>query len=144
MRQYEIEHRLTHRMKRQAVLHRDDPPPYRAIIHEAALRMGFGGTEVTRGQLKHLAEMSELPHIDVRIIAFGTDNFPTSGQSFDYVEGAVPQLDTVQLDSCHKACEFLDAETQLAKYRAVLDHLETCAFSPAQSRDFIHRLAREL
>jgi transcriptional regulator with XRE-family HTH domain len=144
MRQYEIEHRLTHRMKRQAILHRDDPPPYRAIIHEAALRMGFGGPEVTRGQLEHLAETSELPHVDVRIVPFGTDSFPTTGQSFDYLEGPVPQLDTVQLDSCHGACEFLDAEAQLAKYRAVLDHLESCALTQPQSRDFLHRMAQDI
>lgn len=113
MRQYEIEHRLTHRMKRQGVLHRDDPPPYTAIIHETALRMAFGSSVVARGQLKHLIDMSELPNVTLRVIPFGVDHFPTTGQSFDYVEGPVPQLDTVQLDSAHGACEFLDAEAQL-------------------------------
>ncbi|MFF8596067.1 helix-turn-helix domain-containing protein [Streptomyces sp. NPDC015220] len=143
MRQYEIEHRLTHRMKRQGILHRDDPPPYTAIIHEAALRMGFGGPDITRGQLKHLNDMSELPHVTVRVIPFGTTSFPTTGQSFDYLQGSVRQLDTVQLDSCHGACEFLDAEAQLSKYRAVLDRMESCALATAASRDFIHRIAQE-
>jgi transcriptional regulator with XRE-family HTH domain len=144
MRQYEIEHRLTFRIKRQGVLHRENPPPYLAIIHEAALRMGFGGPVVARGQLKHLIGMSELPHVTVRIIPFGADHFPSTGQSFDYVEGAVPQLDTVQLDTHHGGCGFLDAEAQLSKYRAVLDHMESCALGPAESRDFIHRLIRDL
>lgn len=144
MRQYEIEHRLTHRLKRQGVLHRQDPPPYTAIIHEAALRMGFGGTVVARGQLKHLADISELPHVDLRVVPFGAAHFPTTGQSFDYVEGPVPQLDTVQLDSHHGACEFLDAEAQLSKYRAVLDGMEACAFAPIESRDFIHHLIQDL
>ncbi|RZB17231.1 XRE family transcriptional regulator [Streptomyces sp. F001] len=144
MRQYEIEHRLTHRIKRQGVLHREDPPPYKAIIHETALRMGFGGPAVTRGQLKHLLDMSELPHVAVRVIPFGTDHFPTTGQSFDYVEGPVPQLDTVQLDTHHGACEFLDAEAQLSKYRAVLDRMEACALDPAESRDFIHHRLQNL
>jgi len=144
MRQYEVEHRLTHRIKRQGVLHRENPPSYSAIIHETALRMGFGGPVVTLGQLKHLLDMSELPHVTVRVVPFGTDHFPTTGQSFDYVEGPVPQLDTVQLDSHHGACEFLDAEAQLSKYRSVLDRMESCALSPAESRDFIHRLIRDL
>ncbi|MFI0515259.1 helix-turn-helix domain-containing protein [Streptomyces sp. WSLK1-5] len=144
MRQYEMEHRLTHRLKRQGVLHRQDPPPYTAIIHEAALRMGFGGPVVARGQLKHLADMSELPHVELRVIPFGAAHFPTTGQSFDYVEGAVPQLDTVQLDSHHGACEFLDAEAQLSKYRAVLDGMESCALPPTTSRDFIHHLIHDL
>ncbi|MFJ9004651.1 helix-turn-helix domain-containing protein [Streptomyces canus] len=144
MRQYEMEHRLTHRLKRQGVLHRQDPPPYTAIIHEAALRMGFGGPVVARGQLKHLADMSELPHVELRVIPFGAAHFPTTGQSFDYAEGPVPQLDTVQLDSHHRACEFLDAEAQLSKYRAVLDGMESCALPSTASRDFIHHLIHDL
>lgn len=144
MRQYEIEHRLTHRLKRQGVLHRQDPPPYTAIMHEAALRMGFGGPVVARGQLKHLTDMSELPHVTLRVIPFGAGQFPTPGQSFDYVEGPVPQLDTVQLDSRHGACEFLDAEAQLSKYRAVLDGMESCSLPPTESRDFIQHLIQDL
>ncbi len=144
MRQYEIEHRLTHRIKRQGILHRDHPPSYTAILHEAALRMGFGGPAVTLGQLKHLIDMSELPHVTVRVIPFGASRFPTTGQSFDYVAGPVPPLDTVQLDSQHGACEFLDAETQLSKYRAVLDRMGSCALSCTESRDFMKRCAQEL
>ncbi|MFE7276079.1 helix-turn-helix domain-containing protein [Streptomyces sp. NPDC057623] len=144
MRQYEIEHRLTHRIKRQGLLHRAVPPPYTATIHETALRMGFGGPVVSRGQLKHLIDMSELPHVTLRVIPFGTDRFPTTGQSFDYVEGPAPQLDTVQLDSHHGGCEFLDAEAQLSKYRAVLDRLESCALDPAKTRDFIHHRIQDL
>lgn len=144
MRQYEVEHRLTHRIKRQGVLHRESPPPYTAIVHEAALRMGFGGPEVTLGQLKHLTDMSELAHVTVRVIPFGVAGFPTTGQSFDYIEGPVQQLDTVQLDTHYGACEFLDAETQLRKYRAVLDRMESCALGPAESRDFIHRITQDI
>jgi transcriptional regulator with XRE-family HTH domain len=144
MRQYEIEHRLTYRIKRQGILHRVNPPPYSAIIHESALRMGFGGSEVSRGQLNHLLDMGELPHITVRVIPFGTENYPSTGQSFDYVHGPVHHLDTVQLDAHHGGCGFLDAETQLGKYRDVLDHMESCALTPAASRDFIDRLAQNI
>ncbi|GGL72175.1 transcriptional regulator [Streptomyces fumigatiscleroticus] len=143
LRQYEIEHRLTHRIKRQGILHRDTPPPYSALIHESALRMGFGGPTIARGQLRHLLEMSELPHVTVRVITFGTEYFPSTGQSFDYVEGPVRQLDTVQLDTHHGGCGFLDAEAQLGKYRAVLEHMESCALGVADSRDFIHCLLQE-
>ncbi|MGW0821524.1 helix-turn-helix domain-containing protein [Streptomyces sp. NPDC002845] len=143
MRQYEIEHRLTYRIKRQGILHREHPPPYTAIIHETALRMGFGGSDVSRGQLKHLLELSELPHVTVRVIPFGTEYFPSTGQSFDYVEGRVAQLDTVSLDTHHGGCEFLDAEALLSKYRSVLDHMESCALGPTESRGFIHNLIQD-
>lgn len=61
LRQYEIEHRLTHRIKRQGILYRSNPTPYLVTIHEAALRMGFGGRAVAVEQLRHLVDMSELP-----------------------------------------------------------------------------------
>ncbi|MFI2432540.1 helix-turn-helix domain-containing protein [Streptomyces sp. NPDC018693] len=143
MRQYEIEHRLTYRIKRQGILHREEPPPYSAIIHESALRMSFGGPDVKRGQLKHLLGMSELPNVTIRAIPFDSEHYPSTGQSFDYVEAPVPQLDTVQLDTHHGGCGFLDAEAQLSKYRAVLDHMESCALGPAESRDFIHSLIQD-
>ncbi|MEH0419203.1 helix-turn-helix domain-containing protein [Streptomyces sp. B21-083] len=144
MRQYEIEHRLTHRMKRQGILHRTGPLPYSAIIHESALRMGFGGPDVRRGQLKHILDMSEARNVTVRVIPFDTEYYPSTGQSFDYVVGPVPQLDTVQLDTHHGGCGFLDAEAQLGKYRTVLDHMESCALDPTDSRDFIHRLVQNI
>ncbi|MFI1762044.1 helix-turn-helix domain-containing protein [Streptomyces sp. NPDC020800] len=143
LQQYEIEHRLTHRIKRQGILHRDDPTPYTATIHEAALRMGFGGRDAAAAQLKHLVAMSELPHVTIRVIPFGEASFHGTGQGVDYVAGAVPQLDTVQLDT-HHGCEFLDGEAQLSKYRSVVDHMEASALTPEASRDLVERLARHL
>ncbi|MQY32124.1 hypothetical protein SRB17_00650 [Streptomyces sp. RB17] len=141
LRQYEIEHRVSHRIKRQEILHRDDPPPYSAVIHECALHMGYGGPTTVRAQLEHLLDMSELEHVTVRVIPFGKGCFPGTGQSIDYLVGHVPQLDTVQLDT-HHGCEFLDAEAQLDKYRFVLDRMEANALKPAESRDLIHRIAQ--
>jgi hypothetical protein len=130
-------------MKRQAILYRAVPTPYTATVHEAALRMGFGGRDTARAQLKHLSTMSELPHVTLRVIPFGEAHFHGTGQGIDYVAGAVPQLDTVQLDA-HHGCEFLDGEAQLNKYRAVVNRMESSALSPEASRDLIHRIAQEL
>jgi transcriptional regulator with XRE-family HTH domain len=143
LRQYEVEHRLTHRMKRQGILHREEPTPYTATIHEAALRMGYGGRDVAVAQLRHILDMSELPHVTVRVVPFGKESFHGTGQGVDYVAGAVRQLDTVQLDT-HHGCEFLDGEAQLGKYRAVIDHMEASALDPEGSRDLIRRIARDL
>ncbi|MFE9765741.1 helix-turn-helix domain-containing protein [Streptomyces sp. NPDC005808] len=141
LRQYEVEHRVTHRIKRQGILHRETPPPYTAVIHESALHMGYGGPATVRGQLQHLLAVGELDHVTVRIIPFGKGSFPGTGQSIDYLNGVVPQLDTVQLDT-HHGCDFLDAEAQLTKYRVVLDRMEASALKPSDSRDLIHRIAQ--
>lgn len=139
---YEVEHRLSHRIKRQGILHGSQAVRYTALIHEAALRMGFGGRDIARAQLQHVIDMGEHDNITARVIPFGS-GFPGTGQSIDYLSGHVPQLDTVQLDT-HHGCEFLDAQSQLNKYSSVLDRMETAALTPVESRDFIHRLAQQL
>jgi transcriptional regulator with XRE-family HTH domain len=139
----DIEHRVSFRIKRQAVLFQDSPTPHQAIIHEAALRMKFGGSSVTRPQLQHLLGMSEREHITVQVIPFDAGTFPGSGQSIYFCAGAVPQLDTVTLDQSHGPV-FLDSEAQLDKYRILLNRMEACALSPSESRDLIHKVVQDL
>jgi transcriptional regulator with XRE-family HTH domain len=140
----DIEHRLSFRIKRQAVLFREDTPtPYEAIIHEAALRMKIGGSDVARQQLQHLLDMSDRDHITLRAITFDTGAYPGSGQSIHYAHGPVPQLDTVYLDQAH-GLAFLDAEAQLYKYRTLFDRVGAIALTPEKTRDLIHDVMREL
>ncbi|MGW0575176.1 helix-turn-helix domain-containing protein [Streptomyces sp. NPDC002920] len=140
----DIEHRLSFRIKRQAVLFRaDDPTPYEAIVHEAALRMKVGGSTVARQQLQHLLDLSERDHITLRAITFDAGAYPGSGQSIHYAHGPVPQLDTVYLDQAH-GLAFLDAEAQLHKYRTLFDRIGTIALTPEKTRDLIQHLLRDL
>lgn len=144
LRPYEIEHRVSYRIKRQAVLYEaDHPTPYTAIVHEAALRMGYGGRKVARAQLDALLVEGERDNVSVLVVPFGETSFPSSGQSITYACGPVPQLDTVVLDTDH-GCDFLDAEAQLERYRSVLDRMEARALSPEGSRDLIRRIAHDV
>ncbi|MGH4033914.1 helix-turn-helix domain-containing protein [Actinomycetota bacterium Odt1-20B] len=138
--QHEIALRLAHRVERQQVLDDEDPTPFVAIVHEAALRMRFGGPDVAREQLDHLVKRSEEPNIEIRVIPFEAGAFPGAGQTVLYAEGPVSQLDTVQVDNSHGP-DFLHAEGQLAKYRAHLDWMENIALAPEASRDFIAQIA---
>ncbi|WP_436845559.1 DUF5753 domain-containing protein [Streptomyces canus] len=56
----EIEHRVSHRIKRQGLLYGADPTPYRTTVHEAALHMRVGGRDVARAQLRHLLDTAQL------------------------------------------------------------------------------------
>lgn len=139
----EVEHRVSHRIKRQGVLYGSHPTPYSTVVHEAALHMGVGGRSVTRVQLQHLLDMSEREHITIRVLPFGVGAFPGSGQSINYLYGPVPQLDTAQLDQFHGPV-LLDAEALLQKYRNLLDIVEATALSPEKSRDLIHTIVQNL
>jgi transcriptional regulator with XRE-family HTH domain len=139
----DVEHRVSFRVKRQGVLFRDPPTPHQVIIHEAALRMKFGGDRVIRDQLKYLLDMNEREHVAIHVIPFDASVYPGSGQSIYYAEGPVPQLDTVNLDQSHGPV-FLDAEAQLNKYRVLLDRMEAAALTPEESQNFIHNITKDL
>ncbi|WP_405916896.1 helix-turn-helix domain-containing protein [Streptomyces sp. NBC_00728] len=141
LKPHEIEHRVSHRIKRQALLHREEPQPYTAIIHEAALHMRFGDRTTVRAQLHHLNAMSELDHVTIAVIPFASGPFHTSGQGIDYFHGPVHQLDTVQLDTDH-AAELIDAPAKLERYHLVLDRMRQAALPETKSRDFIAQLAK--
>lgn len=72
-----------------------------ACVREAALRTRFGGADVTRQQLEHLADQSEREGVGVRVIPTAVSGFPGAGHALLYADGAVAQLDTVQLDTAH-------------------------------------------
>lgn len=139
----EVEHRVNHRLQRQALLDREDPVPFHAVIHEAALRIPVGGAPVARGQLTHLLAQSERDHITLQVIPFAIGAYPGSGQTLLYVHGAVPQLDTVSLDQSHGPV-IVDAEAQLATYRVLLARMEAVALDADKSRGLIHNLVHDL
>ncbi|MFH0243452.1 helix-turn-helix domain-containing protein [Streptomyces sp. HK10] len=139
----DMEVMLDHRSQRARVLERAELSGYTALIHETALRMRFGGREVTQRQLDHLLQISEHPKVTVRVIPFDSDGVAGSGQAVLYAGGPVPQLDTVHLDSAHGPI-FLDADAQLRSYRQLLSAMEKRALGVKKSRDLIRESAHQL
>jgi hypothetical protein len=139
----DVDVRVAQRIDRKRVFDKPDPPAVDLIIHEAALRMEFGGPKVARNQLEYLLDMSERDNVTIRVIRFKAGSFPGAGQSVIYAEGTVPQLDTVELDVSHGP-QFVDAEMQLHKYRAQLDATEAVALTTEASRDLIRTIAHDL
>ncbi|MCH0567302.1 MULTISPECIES: helix-turn-helix transcriptional regulator [unclassified Streptomyces] len=140
----EVELRVVQRLRRQQVLDRDPGPvDYVAYVHEWALRMQFGGRRAMREQLLHLCDASERPNVEIRVLPVEAGAFPGAGHAVLYAHGAVPRLDTVQLDSAHGG-EFTHSEAQLTKYRSHMDWWHTHTLSPEHSRDLIRAIAHQL
>lgn len=138
----EVELRVAHRLTRRRLLEGEAATPYTGIIHEAALRMQFGGRATARAQLEHLVAATDRTSVTLLVIPFAAGGFPGSDQSILYAEGVVPELDTVQIDTSHGP-EFIDAQTQLVNYRRRLDLMEQKALSAGESREFIGAIVRE-
>ncbi|EDY56698.1 MULTISPECIES: helix-turn-helix transcriptional regulator [Streptomyces] len=139
----ELELRVQHRMRRKVTLEGPTPKPYKAVIHEAALRIMVSDRAASRAQLSRVIQLSEADHIAVRVIPFGLEHFAGATSAMTYAEEAVPRLDTVVRDGPHGAA-FIDSEAQLGSFRTLFRKVESVSLGPERSRDFIHRLAKEL
>ncbi|MCC9310795.1 Scr1 family TA system antitoxin-like transcriptional regulator [Kitasatospora sp. RB6PN24] len=138
---HDLEVRTAFRVMRQRLVL--DGKPYTAYIHEAALRMQFGGPIVLREQLASLLDDSERPNVCIRAVPFDIATFPGAGENHTLAAGAIPELDTVQIDLT-RGPQFIHHEPDLRAYRTMIAEIEESALSPERSRDFIHKLMKEL
>lgn len=134
----ELELRVRHRMARQKIA-----IPYEVVIHEAALRIRVGDRATSRVQLTRLVQLSEMGHITLRVIPFDLDGFSRASNTMTYLGGPLPKLDTVVRDAPYGSI-FIDSEAQLNAYRSRFRKVEAVSLEPERSRDFIHRLTKEL
>ncbi|MEV7772585.1 helix-turn-helix transcriptional regulator [Kitasatospora sp. NPDC086791] len=138
-----LEARVEHRVQRSAFLMREGGESYSALVHEAALRMLFGGRAAAKRQMDKLLEYSELPHVTLRVITFSTNGFMGAGQGIVYANGPVPRLDTVQLDAVGGPA-FLHEQRQMENYRYIIDKMTERSLSESQSRDVISLIKKEI
>ncbi|MFI2423568.1 helix-turn-helix domain-containing protein [Streptomyces sp. NPDC018955] len=134
----ELELRVRHRMKGQEIT-----VPYELVIHEAALRIRVSNRTASRAQLAKLLSLSEMENITVRVIPFDLDDFARAASTMTYVGGSVSKLDTVVRD-VPQGSAFIDSEAQLSAFRTRFRKVEEVSLDRERSRDFIHRLTKEL
>ena len=64
----DVNARLTARLKRQAILTRDDPPAAWFLVDVAALRRCVGSPDVMAAQPGHLAGLAGLPNVSIQVV----------------------------------------------------------------------------
>ncbi|MEV7779241.1 helix-turn-helix transcriptional regulator [Kitasatospora sp. NPDC088351] len=139
---HDIDVRTAFRVQRQHVIH-SGRKPYVSFIHEAALRMQFGGPKVLADQLDALIEDSEKQEISVRVVPFDMDTFPGAGENIMFAEGAVPELATLQMDTAQGVL-FFDSPADLASHRATFASLNALALPDDESRKFVRSVRDEM
>ncbi|MEU1120761.1 MULTISPECIES: helix-turn-helix transcriptional regulator [unclassified Streptomyces] len=139
----EVDRRVEFRLRRRRILEDGRPTPFVAFVHEAALRMRYGGREVTKRQLEYLLDVTQQSAVTVRVIPFTCEDFIEAAHSLLYAQAVVPQLDTVHLDTPVGGIT-ITAEGDIKRFGNLLDTAERAALSERESRQFIHRTAKEL
>ncbi|MFG2452093.1 helix-turn-helix domain-containing protein [Streptomyces sp. NPDC048512] len=138
----EVQHMVDIRMKRQELLHRDEPPHIWCVIDEAAIRRSVGGRQVMREQLQHLLELAELPHVTIQILTFSTGAHAAAVGSFAILRGPAPDLDVVYVDVLSGGL-FMEKEQELERYRLAFQYLSAQALDLESSATLIRRISKE-
>lgn len=139
-----IERLVSTRKARQVILEQDDPPMMRAILHEDVLGIPVGGPAVMHRQLLHLAELADLPHVEIQIQPRSAGAYPGIGISFMLLRfGNDTAADIVQLDA-HGDSVYRDRPGLTEPSRVGWDRQRVSALSLPESKALILGAAVEM
>jgi hypothetical protein len=138
----EVDRRVSLRMRRQRLLHHPAPPRLWAVIDEAALRRPIGGAATMRGQLRHLIETAELPHVTIQVLPFSVGSVPVGVPItlLRFPEGELP--DVVYAEQLAGAL-YLDKPADTELYRHILNRLGTAAAPQQATAAILGRILEE-
>jgi len=140
----EVERRVELRMARQACLTEDPPLKFWGIVDEGVLHRRTGGSEVMRGQLRHLIELGRQPNVTIQVLPYSEGWHPGTAGSFSILEFPEGVHSPVAYIESQAGDVYLEREDDMRRATLTYTHLQTAALSQAKSRDLIAAIAREL
>jgi transcriptional regulator with XRE-family HTH domain len=138
-----LDHRVELRMRRQRILHRPQPPRLWTVIDETALRRPVGGLATMRDQLRHLIDMSRLPHVTIQVMPFEAGGHAAAGGPIALLRLPQHELpDVVYLEQLHSAL-YLDGSADIDYYQHVMGRLVTEAEPATATPEILGRILAE-
>jgi transcriptional regulator with XRE-family HTH domain len=132
----QYEERVQARIRRQARLQDEAPLSVRCVLTEAVLRVQVGGRETWLEQLRRIAELMELPNVDIRFLksengAYYAMGYPFSILSFDDNEPDIGYIELLY------AGVYLEQKAEVQPYVEAFDELWMSAEEPDGSRELL-------
>jgi transcriptional regulator with XRE-family HTH domain len=140
----EVERLLEVRLARQQILTRDDRPRLWAVIDEAVIHRTVGGSEVMRGQLRHLADAAQQGKTTVQVVPYHAGAHAGTTGPFvilDYTEATDPAMVYVETLA---GDIYLEERSDVDRYTLAFDRLVAAALHPDDSVQLIEQMASSL
>jgi len=135
----EVDQRVEVRLKRQAVLSRDQPLRFWAICDEAALHRVVGSSTIMRDQLLHLLSAMDRPTITFQVVPYDAGSHPGMPGSFMVLRfddnPSVIYVDSMAGDL------FIEDEADVHRYSNTYEYLRAVALSPDATMQLLTRTA---
>lgn len=146
----EIDRRVEIRARRQGLItRRNKPATYTAVLHESVLRTVIGSRKVMAAQLRHLADLSTHPNVDIRVLPFraglpvGLSTGPFLILDFDVDRKGKPEEPSVVYVESFTGGIFLERLADLDRYREAYGVIQRAALDAQPSRDLLREVAKE-
>ncbi|MFD8740303.1 helix-turn-helix domain-containing protein [Streptomyces sp. NPDC059618] len=133
-----IDRHVALRMKRQALLTRENPPHLWVIMDETALlRPVSVRGEVMREQMDRLLEWVEFDHVTLQVAEFAAGPHPGTYTSFALFRFAERELPDIVYSEYVTGALYLDAREEVAQHLEVLDRMATHAASAERTKEIL-------
>ncbi|WP_440100358.1 helix-turn-helix domain-containing protein [Streptosporangium sp. H16] len=131
--------RVEVRMARQRTLLYDSRPlTLLAVFNESVLKSQYGDARVMRDQLRHLIKVSELEHVDMRILSQDVPPPVSTGPFVHLTFSDFP--DIVYLESLFGG-QYVDDVEKVYGYERAFEHLMERALREADSQELIKQVS---
>jgi transcriptional regulator with XRE-family HTH domain len=133
----DLETRVDLRVKRQAILDRENGPRLWALIDSRVLDRQFGSAQVMREQISHLVTLLDHPRVTLQIVP---EDFVNLGTPVTLLRFPLDLPDIVYLEYPSGAL-YLDRPKETEHFRAQLDPLAMTAYTPEETRALLEAAA---
>lgn len=114
-----------------------------AILGEGVIRQLVGSAAVTARQLRFVAEVCELPNVQVQVLPYSAGAHGAMVGAFEILGFPEPvDPDVVYLENMASAL-FLEDRADISRYVQVFDYLRAAALSPQASRAMLLHATEE-
>ena len=131
-----INHRVEARIGRQAILAKETPLQFSAILDEAVLHRLVGGPSMMQDQLRHIVSMAALPNVTIQIIPYSVGAHPALESTFYILDFADAVPSVIYVEGL-VGWIFLERTEDINRYRRVFERLSSLALNPDESVKFI-------
>jgi hypothetical protein len=113
------------------------------VVDEGALRRPVGSTEIVRGELKHLIEVTDHPAVTLQVLPFQVGAHAAMGGPFTILRFAEPDLaDVVYIEQLTSAL-YLDKPVEVDSYLEVMEQLCLQAEPAANTAKLLRQILAE-
>ena len=142
------ERQLQLRMKRQAVLTKQEPPAYVVVLDEPVVRRVVGDRQIMHEQLQRLIEASELPNVTLHLLPFSVGaHAAMDGEftifSYETSSDVYDDPDVVYVENIVGG-RYIESPTVTKRYNQAFQRLLQMAWDPVKSAQALADIKREL